>query len=118
MVNLKKETPMKTLLTFILLICISAVTHAQSDSLVVKSDNLLDMQSKTLTKIFGTELDGNATGESIGYLELLNRSELTTEQKQEYKNLYFLQAEKLTQRQKDSLGRVLEQKIREAQRDE
>lgn len=109
---------MKVVITFILLACFSTITYAQNDSLVVKTDNLLDMQSKTLTKIFGTELDGNSNGESIGYLELLNNSNLPTEQKQEYKNLYYLQTEKLTQRQKDSLAQNLKQKIQEAQRDE
>lgn len=77
----------------------------------------MDMGTKTLTQIFGNELDGNSTNEPIGYLELLKKSNVSPEQKAEYKNLYYLQAKALTKKQKDSLGAVLQKKILEAKKE-
>lgn len=79
-----------------------------------KNDNFLDMQTNVLTGMLGENLDGKTTGKSIEFLELLEKTQLPEKQKLEYKNQYYLQSKELTQNQKDSLGRVLEQKIIEA----
>ena len=112
---------MKTfkLLLGILSICFSTITMAQekkTDSTTVKNNNLLDMQTKTLSKLFGSNLDGNTDGKTIGYLELIEKSSLSEAQKTEYRNLYHLQAKELTEKQKDSLGKVISKKINEAER--
>jgi hypothetical protein len=89
-----------------------------SKSQIVKStknNNFLDMQANVLTGIFGENLDGKTTGKSIGFLELLEKTELPENQKLEYRNQYYLLSKELTQSDKDSLGRALEQKIIEAQ---
>lgn len=86
----------------------------KTDSILKNKTNILDMQSNVLTQVFGSKLDGNADGKTIGYIELIEQSELSNEQKTEYKNLYYLIAQELTQKQKDSLGKAIEQKIIEA----
>lgn len=117
-ITLKKMKTLKTI-CFCWIICFSAISQAQTKqtkdttsttSSTVKSDNLLDMSTEVLTKTLGTELDGNATGESLSYLELLNKSELPENQKTEMRNWYYLQAEELTQKQMDSLRKVIEKK--------
>ncbi|WP_062053496.1 hypothetical protein [Aquimarina longa] len=84
----------------------------------VKKDNFLDMQTNTLSSIFGENLDGKSNGKTIGFLELLEKMDISAEQKVEYKNMYYLQAKELTQKQKDSLGKAIEKKILEARRDQ
>ncbi|MBJ2173225.1 hypothetical protein JBL43_03195 [Aureibaculum sp. A20] len=81
----------------------------------VQNDNFLDMGAKSLTQVFGENLDGNTSGKKLNFLEMLKKMNLPTEQKEEYRNLYYLQAKDLTQKQKDSLGRALGEKIKEAQ---
>jgi len=106
-------------LVYLILLGFSSTVMAQekkTDSTTLKKDNLLDMQTNILTSVFGENLDGNNTGKSIGYLELLEKSDLSQAQKKEYKNLYYLQAKALTQKQKDSLGKEIERKILEAKR--
>ncbi|WP_452225316.1 hypothetical protein [Lacinutrix chionoecetis] len=90
----------------------------KTDSTQAKKDNFLDMGSNVLSQVFGSNLDGNVDGKTIGYLELLENSDLSEAEKTEYKNLYYLQAKQLSQKQKDSLGKVIEQKISEAKRTE
>jgi hypothetical protein len=85
------------------------------DSTKVKSDNFLDMGAESMTQMFGENLDGNATGKKTGFLELLGKMNLTEEQKADYKSQYYLQANTLTQKQKDSLGKAIEKKILEAE---
>ncbi len=82
----------------------------------LKQDNLLDMQTNVLSGLFGENLDGKPNGKTINFLELLEKMNLPTAQKLEYKNMYYLQAKELTQKQKDSLGKAIEKKILEAQR--
>jgi len=91
-------------------------SRKKTDSTTIKKNNLLDMQTNILTSMFGSNLDGNVDGKSIGYLELLKKSNLPEDQKTEYKNFYYLQAKDLTQKQKDSLSKVIEQKILEAKK--
>ncbi|WP_397363547.1 hypothetical protein [Olleya sp. R77988] len=112
---------MKTIktLTLIWIICFATLCQAQTkqtttDSTNVKPDNFLDMGAEVITQVFGTELDGNATGKTLSYLELLNQSDLPEDQKTEIKNLYYLQAQELTEKQKDSLGKAIEKQILEA----
>ena len=99
----------------------SCVTFAQSKeeqkskNQPTSGDNFMNMQSKVITDLFGSDLSGTPDGRSIGFLELLDKIELTPEQKLEYKNLYYLQARELTKEQKDSLSNVLEKKLRETQ---
>lgn len=80
----------------------------------VKKDNLLDMQTNLLSGVFGENLDGKSNGKTISFLELLEKMDIPAEQKLEYKNMYYLQAKELTQKQKDSLGSAIEKKIIEA----
>lgn len=80
----------------------------------VKKDNLLDMQTNLLSGVFGENLDGKSNGKTINFLELLEKMDIPAEQKLEYKNMYYLQAKELTQKQKDSLGSAIEKKIIEA----
>jgi len=92
-------------------------TENTSKSQIVKptkNNNFLDMQTNVLTGILGENLDGKTTGKSIGFLELLEKTELPENQKLEYRNQYYLLSKELTQRDKDSLGRAFEQKIIEA----
>ncbi len=109
---------MKTTLIFLLLLTFSNYAQSQTDSTKVKKDNLLDMQTNLFTGLFGENLDGNTSGKSIGYLEFLNKLDISEKQKIEMRNIYFLQAKNLTRQQKDSLGKVLERKILEAKRDQ
>ena len=44
--------------------------------------------------------------------------DLPENQKQEYRNLYYLQAKDLTQKQKDSLGNAIGKKIKEAKQED
>ncbi|WP_156133212.1 hypothetical protein [Lacinutrix sp. Hel_I_90] len=107
-------------MTFMLLILGLSLTDiclAQTkitDSSKVKSDNFLDMGAESMTQMFGENLDGNATGKKTGFLELLGKMDLTEEQKADYKSQYYLQANTLTQKQKDSLAKAIERKILEA----
>lgn len=105
------------ILAFIMVFCFTGAVIAQiktADSTKVDSNIFLDLGAQTLSQVFGEDLDGNATGKTIGFLEMLNKSELPQNQKAEYKNLYYLHAKELTQKQKDSLGKAFEKKILEA----
>ncbi|TPN85377.1 hypothetical protein [Aquimarina algicola] len=82
-----------------------------------QKENLLDMQTNVLSSLLGENLDGKPNGSTINFLELLEKTDLPANQKLEYKNMYYLQARELTQKQKDSLGKAIEKKILEAQRD-
>lgn len=111
------------LFTIIIAICITNSTQAQitdSNETVkdtTKTENLMDMQAEFLTGTFGENLDGNTTGKTLSFLELLDSVDLPPEQKAEYVNWYYLHAKELTQIQKDSLGKALEKKIMEAKKD-
>jgi len=117
---------MKTLHILVILLSIgianNGVAQTKNDTIetkkkTVQNDNFLDMGAETLTQLFGENLDGTATGKKLSFLELLNKMELPAEQKEEYRNWYYLQAKGLTQKQKDSLGNALGKKIREAQKE-
>jgi hypothetical protein len=86
-----------------------------TDTTKVKKNNLLDMQSEFLTSTFGENLDGKSNGKKISFLELLDQMDMPAEQKAEYRNWFYLQAKDLTEKQKDSLGKAIEIKIKEAQ---
>lgn len=124
---------MKTLqILFVLAgVCISNSSYAQSlgglmgteperDTTAtagnINKDNLLDMQTNLFTQLLGEDLDGNATGNSIGFLELLEKIDLPAEEKQHYREMYIIQAKNFTERQKDSLARAFGRKIMEARR--
>lgn len=83
-----------------------------------KTDNFMDLQTKSMTKIFGSDLSGNPDGKSIGYLELLEQLDLPPEQKTQLRNQYYLQSKTLTQKQKDSLGQVFAKQLEEAQQEQ
>lgn len=87
----------------------------KTDSTKVKKDNFLDLGAGTLSDIFGENLDGKSNGKKLSFLELLAKMDMPAEQKAEYKNWYYLQAKNLTEQQKDSLGKAIEKKIKEAQ---
>lgn len=82
------------------------------------TDNYMDLQTKSMTKIFGSDLSGNPDGKSIGYLELLEQLDLPPEQKTKLRNQYYLQSKTLTQKQKDSLGQAFAKQLKEAQQNE
>jgi len=117
---------MKTLqiLFVMLVLCISNVTQSQAKdnkktdsnkvNKEVNKDNFMDLGAETLTSIFGENLDGKPSGKKLSFLQLLEKMDLPKEQKEEYKNWYYLQTKDLTQKQKDSLGNALEKKILEA----
>ncbi|WP_308993356.1 hypothetical protein QLS71_014175 [Mariniflexile litorale] len=104
-------------LLMVLSISITAMTQAQEkkkDSTLVNKNNYLDMGAGTLTDIFGSNLDGNKDGKKLSFLEMVEKMDLPAEQKTEYKNLYYLQSKNLTEKQKDSLGKAISKKIKEA----
>ena len=118
---------MKTLpiLLILLSIGITGTSYAQikkdttaSEKKAVQNDNFLDMGAQRLTHVFGENLDGKATGKKLSFLELLSKMDLPENQKQEYRNLYYLQAKDLTQKQKDSLGNAIGKKIKEAKQED
>ncbi len=117
---------MKTKHTLMIIIALSftCISNAQnqevstSEKSTIKSDNLLDKQTNVLTSVFGEDLDGKSEGKSIGYLELINKMDISPEQKVEMTNIYYLQAKELSQKTKDSLGKTIEQKKLEAQKRE
>ncbi|WP_179008448.1 hypothetical protein [Winogradskyella forsetii] len=82
----------------------------QEDSTKIEKDNFLDMGAGSLTNLFGENLDGKPNGKKLSFLELIAKMDLTEEQKVEYKNLYYLQAKDLSEKQKDSLGKAIEKK--------
>ncbi|MGB3607473.1 MAG: hypothetical protein WA775_02700 [Psychroserpens sp.] len=81
------------------------------------NDNYLDLQTKSMTKLFGSDLSGNPDGKSIGYLEFLEKMDLPPEQKTELRHQYILQSKTLTQKQKDSLGQVFARQLEQAQKE-
>ena len=89
----------------------------KTDTTKVKKDNFLDLGAGTLGGIFGENLDGQSKNKKLSFLELLEKMDVPTEQKAEYKNWYYLQSKNLTEKQKDSLGKAIEKKIIEAQKD-
>lgn len=90
----------------------------KTEKSTAKTDNLLDMQTNVLTRVFGENMDVNTQGESIGYLELIEKMDVSEDQKAEMTNIYYLQAKEPNQKTKDSLGNALEQKMKEAQLEE
>ncbi|MEM1339414.1 MAG: hypothetical protein AAF634_05785 [Bacteroidota bacterium] len=93
----------------------STKTESTKDSLVKKQDNFLDLASKSLTGLLGDSLQGNPNGitEGIAFLELLEKTEFSEQEKEEYRKVYIGQSQGLTKKQKDSLDRVFFQKILE-----
>ena len=102
---------------FLLVAQSSFAQHKTEKKTESKNDNLMDMMSESMTGMLGTELTGTPEGESIGFLELLRKSDLPEQQKQEYVQWYYLQSKDLTKKQKDSLALALEKKLREANPD-
>ncbi len=117
---------MKTKHSLLILIALSftCLSYAQKQEVskaeksTIKTENLLDMQTNVLSSVFGEDLDGKSGGKTIGYLELIDKLDLSPEQKAEMTNIYYLQAKELNQKTKDSFGKALEQKIQEAQKRE
>ena len=90
-------------------------TKAKKDSVTQKQDNFLDLASKSLTGMFGESLEGNPNGikEGIGFLELLEKTQFSEKEKEEYRKVYIGQSQGMTNKQKDSLDGVFFQKILE-----
>jgi len=109
---------------FLMALAVGAQTNKtvekEKDTLVKKQNNMMDMLSKTLTGVFGENMDGKSKGldKGIGYLALLEKSDLSQKQKEEYSNWYYLQSKKMTRTQKDSLNIELSKKIVEAQKNQ
>ncbi|MEO0903039.1 MAG: hypothetical protein AAFY00_13940 [Bacteroidota bacterium] len=110
----------KLIIVVIALLFCSAGVNAQSekdkaskDSIAKKQDNFMDLTSKTLTGIFGESLGGNSGGltKGIGFLELLEKTGFSEQEKEEYRKIYLAQSKDLTKMQKDSLDRAFFQKI-------
>ena len=103
----------------VLTLCTISITKAQekkTDTTKVENNSYLDMGAGILTNIFGSNLDGNKDGEKLSFLEMVEKMDVPEKQKIEYKNLYYLQAKDLTQKQKDSLGQAISKQIKEAKR--
>lgn len=120
--NLNSIKKQLRVLLFLLVITISATSMAQTkkdstktEKKPIQKDNFLDMGSGTLGQIFGENLDGQSKNKKLTFLELLEKMNLPADQKAEYKNWYYLQAKDLTEKQKDSLGKAIEIKIKQAQ---
>lgn len=69
-----------------------------------QTDNLMNLQANFLTDLFGSDLSGTPDGKRLGYLEMLENSDLPEEEKKRLRNIYYLQSKELTQKQKDSLS--------------
>ncbi|MEM9361404.1 MAG: hypothetical protein AAGA43_02165 [Bacteroidota bacterium] len=89
--------------------------ESKKDSVAEKQDNFMDLTSKTLTGIFGESLGGDSGGltKGIGFLELLEKTGFSEQEKEEYRKIYLAQSKDLTKMQKDSLDRTFFQKIME-----
>ncbi|XLS27819.1 hypothetical protein ACJD0Z_11495 [Flavobacteriaceae bacterium M23B6Z8] len=106
--------------TLMIIFCMYA-SHAQTDTTKVKkttqkkeADNFMDLQSNVMTDILGSDLSGKPDGKKLNFIELLEKMELPPEQKEEWRNWYYLQSKEMTQKQKDSLGVALGKKLKEA----
>ncbi len=95
----------------------SKTTNKKNDTILKKQDNMMDMLSGTLTGVFGENMDGKPKelDGGIGFLELLEKSNFSQKEKNEYRNWYFLQSKNLTPKQKDSINFSLIQKMKEAE---
>ena len=80
------------------------------------SDNLADMQLEVLKPMMqaADEDDGIDWENTDNYLELLEQLELTEEEKAELRTMYFMQRTDLTQAEKDSIGRIISERIQNA----
>ncbi len=110
---------MKTLAT-ILIICSSQIIIAQKtqekDSSFIRN-NIMDTQATIITKIFGSNLDGNPDGTSLNFSELIEKSDASPELKKHAKETYFVQSKNLTEKQKDSLDTALGKQIMNARKE-
>ena len=121
-IHLNSIRKLTQFLMFFWAIAISTPSMAQTkkDSTKIEKkaeqkDNFLDMGAGTLGQIFGENLDGQSKNKKLSFLELLEKIDMPAEQKAEYRNQYYLQAKDFTEKQKDSLGKAIEIKIKEAQ---
>lgn len=95
----------------------SSATKKKKDTVQKQQDNFMDMLSGTLTGTFGENLDGNTMGlgKGIGFLELLEKTNLTPKEKAEYRMVYLTQSKELPKEKRDSLGSALFKKMMEAE---
>ncbi|MET1258818.1 hypothetical protein ABV409_05725 [Flagellimonas sp. DF-77] len=93
-------------------------TKKKKDSIVNKQDNFMDLATKSFSGVFGESLNGNPKkmGKGMGFLEFLEQSGFTEKEKMEYRSLYVMQSQEMTQEQRDSLGLVLSKKIIEGEK--
>lgn len=108
------KTTLSVLLIFWCLCSFGQETKANKREQSYDSENLMDMQANFLTDLFGSDLSGTPDGQRLGYLEMLENSDLPEEQKKEWRNTYNLQYRELTQKQKDSLSLALHKKMQKA----
>ena len=132
----KNALIMKKLLILFIVIAISTTSYAQDlDNLPgatkeqqVKDEkrpannngniNLLDVQTNVYKTIFNGETVGGVDfGNVDGFLDLVEKMDLTPEQKEEFRSVYFLQSREPNQKTKDSLGQVLRKKMLEAEKE-
>ncbi len=80
--------------------------------------NLMDAQINVYKTIFDGETVGGVDfGNVDGFLDLVEKIDLTPQQKEEYRSVYFLQSNEPNQKTKDSLGQVLYKKMIEAEKE-
>ena len=109
------KTNKKFLVILGLLLSISLTAQTKKDKIKKKDStkfeqkNLMDMQANVLTGIFGKNLDGKNTGfnNAIDFLELLEKTDFSAEEKRKYKNYYLLQSKNMNQKEKDSLNKIM-----------
>ena len=113
---------MKALILFFF-VAISITSFAQgaqeptpANNNLPTSDNLADMQLEVLKPMMqaADEDDGIDWENTDNYLELLEQLELTEEEKAELRTMYFMQRTDLTQAEKDSIGRIISERIQNA----
>lgn len=111
---------MKTLKTFLLLLCLGAfpIIHAQTDPKpkTPVTNNFLDLQAGTLGNIFGDSLTGGK-GKVTNYLELVDKSDRPEAEKKQLREAYLLYSKALDAQGKDSLQTVLSKQFLTTKKD-
>lgn len=108
------KTALSVLLIFWCLCSFGQETKANKREQSYDSENLMDMQANFLTDLFGSDLSGTPDGQRLGYLEMLENSDLPEKEKQGLRRMYYLQSGHLTQKQKDSFSLALHKKMQKA----
>lgn len=97
----------KKSIIIILLVFTSVETKAQNRKQkkvkkVVKEENMFDIFSKSVSPLI------TKSGKKMGFLELLDSTKMSTEDKKQHQNMYDLMKGKdLTKKQKDSISNLI-----------